>query len=133
MNRLPLTMHFARQKKKKDDVEEGRKDKIVQGGDDDRELLSVSLTQSEQLYVYASYQSFSSPLSLFFFRFCLFKDCSCRHLCVPYLVLCRTLNHLPNSSLFLSLSLVVVLFLSMIMITKKKKNEFYMTSRYRCQ
>ena len=86
MNRVASDVHFARQK-------EGRKDKIVQGGDDDRELLSVSLTQSEQLYVCASYQSFSSPLSSFFFSlfgFCLFKDCSCRHLCVPYLVLCRT-------------------------------------------
>ena len=59
MNRVASDVHFARQK-------EGRKDKIVQGGDDDRELLSVSLTQSEQLYVCASYQSFSSPLSSFF-------------------------------------------------------------------
>lgn len=61
---------------------EGRKDKIVQGGDDDRELLSVSLTQSEQLYVYTSYQSFSSPFSFFSLFVCskivLVVICVCR-------------------------------------------------------
>jgi len=60
MIKVALYMHFFKDKKE-------RKDKTVQGGDDDRELLSVSLTQSEQLYVCTIYQSISS-----FFRFFLF-------------------------------------------------------------
>jgi hypothetical protein len=60
MDELTLYMHFKRKK----DEEKMR----LQGGDDDRELLSVSLTQSGQLYVCTSYLSFSSFFR--FFSFC---------------------------------------------------------------
>jgi len=77
MNEFTLHMHFQRKR--------GRKDETVQGGDDDRELLSIRLTQSEQLYVYTSYLSFSSLLRFFFRLVCskivLAVICVCRVLC----------------------------------------------------
>jgi hypothetical protein len=78
MIKLALYMHFFKDKKE-------RKDKTIQGGDDDRELLSVSLTQSEQLYVCTSYQSFSSPFSFFFFRFV------CSKIVLAVIYVCRVL------------------------------------------
>lgn len=76
------------------------KDETIQEGDDDRELLSRSLTQSEQLYVCTNYLSFSLSSSSSS-SFSLFRRfvCSKIVLAVICACVCRVLDFISYTQL----------------------------------